>query len=759
MFLIPFICFLTSIAISKKLRAQSILNSFFILCISQYAALFLICKALALFAADWSGSLPLLPVLTTCMLPYAAALQKDLNKDGKPYRYLKTLCIASCAVFLLEIFVMNGNSLTQNYQAEALELEDIRWEGEVEEGPHYLRITGDATLILEDVPSFARCVTIPLKQRMNSDALPYFVKLTMRDDNFPNTAITVQEKKQMGRQVDCRLCFQPYGKTHSLEIKFSKLSTPVTLKRINAASCLPFRFLSIRFFILLAAIAFVSAAIEFSWHTIRYDRKKPAHVICVGAVIAACMCLCYMFSRPGVKPYDYTDTPSTRDPYALVFDALQHGQLWLDITPDENLKQLENVYSRDQRNAAEVSPLWDYAYHDGKYYCYFGITPVLLYYEPYYLIHDKLPTLSMAITFFSVWSVLFFCLALLSAIRMFTTRPNLLLTLLSLPAATLCVGVCYMMNYGDMYHLPFVCGLCMLSICLLTGIKACMAKPLPVRMLLFFVSGASLALCAGARPSVAISAAVLIPLYLGILLNRRQKLSCRLGQAACFLAPLFAGIGGLMWYNQARFGSVFDFGAAYQLTVSDVHANRFRLSYFWGVLSHYFSIAPQHTPTFPFFEPQYGHLNNYQQFVYLEGTIGWFRYPLIVAGLLCVYPALAGDRIRCRRQITLRQRRAFLLTGIATAFLIAWLDFSAGGVNQRYLYDLAPILLLCCLAAILRTCPAAGKNRYLYLVLCAVVIVTWMFSSLYLLGITNGNLMRHCPDLYNAIEEMVMFWQ
>lgn len=761
MFFIPVICLLCAVAfvLSGDKQAHSFLKPFCLICISQYAGLFLIYRLLMRFAADFSGSLPFLALFVTCILPYAASFSKQLRPKAKLSGYLRKLYIASVAILLLELFVMNGKSLTRNYRSATIDAEEITYSGEVQQENHHLRITGDATLTLEDVPDYARCLILPLKQKLDKSSQPYIVKLSMQDDNFPDTAITVQEKKQMGRLTNCRLSFRPYGEIYSLTISFSKVTVPITLKQIQVGSRLPFRFLSLRFFILLILTALVTAVIDFSWYLLCYDRTNPVHRLITGLVIAACMLLCFAFSRPGEKAYDYSDTPSATDPYALTFDAFQKGQVWLDITPDEGLDDLENVYSPDERKDSEASVLWDYAYYDGKYYCYFGVTPVLLYYYPFYLINDKLPALSMAITFFSVWAVLFFCLAVLSAIRMFIRRPNLILTLLSLPCVTLCVGIFYMMNYGDKYHLPFVSGLCMLSICLVSGIKACMARRLPVRMILLFLSGAALALTAGARPSLALSAAVLIPLFIGILLNKRQKLSHRLGQAACFLIPLFLGIAGLMWYNRARFGSVFDFGAAYQLTVSDIHANKLRLTHLWGMLSHYFCISPQHTATFPFFEPQYGHLNNYQQFVYLEGTIGWMMYPMVAAGLLLLYPALANDRICCRSQITRRQRNGFLLTAFAATVLIAWMDFSAGGVNQRYLYDIAPLLLMCCTITILRTCPKPQNNRYPYLLLCMTVISTGLFGALYMLGITSGNLLKHCPNLYNLIEEMLMFWQ
>ncbi len=41
-------------------------------------------------------------------------------------------------------------------------------------------------------------------------------------------------------------------------------------------------------------------------------------------------------------------------------------------------------------------------------------------------------------------------------------------------------------------------------------------------------------------------------------------------QFACLIAPYIVVCAGIMWYNKARFGSLFDFGANYNLTVNDM---------------------------------------------------------------------------------------------------------------------------------------------------------------------------------------------
>lgn len=57
------------------------------------------------------------------------------------------------------------------------------------------------------------------------------------------------------------------------------------------------------------------------------------------------------------------------------------------------------------------------------------------------------------------------------------------------------------------------------------------------------------------------------PRYIG---QKRLRSRAGAGEAAAFLLPVVLVAAGLMWYNAARFGSPFDFGANYNLTGNDM---------------------------------------------------------------------------------------------------------------------------------------------------------------------------------------------
>lgn len=75
--------------------------------------------------------------------------------------------------------------------------------------------------------------------------------------------------------------------------------------------------------------------------------------------------------------------------YAYLADALIHGHTSLDLEVPPALAAMENPYDYEARSKlmSETGDyaMFDYAFYNGKYYCYFGVAPALLLYAPYQL--------------------------------------------------------------------------------------------------------------------------------------------------------------------------------------------------------------------------------------------------------------------------------------------------------------------------------------------------------------------------------------
>ena len=162
------------------------------------------------------------------------------------------------------------------------------------------------------------------------------------------------------------------------------------------------------------------------------------------------------------------------------------------------------LYDNSAREEAGISYEWDHAFKDGKYYSYFGITPIVTLYYPMYWLTHKLPTIRWAIMFYAVFAAAFTCLAEISGVTLLVRKPNFLMLCLSLPASVLAVGIFYTVQSYGMYVLPVAAAICFLMLTLWQGFSALMQQQKKWKMYVHFgLSGLALGLCAGARPSIA----------------------------------------------------------------------------------------------------------------------------------------------------------------------------------------------------------------------------------------------------------------
>ena len=97
-----------------------------------------------------------------------------------------------------------------------------------------------------------------------------------------------------------------------------------------------------------------------------------------------------------------------------------------------------------------------------------------------------------------------------------------------------------------------------------------------------------------------------------------------------------------MVYNYARFGSVFDFGNAYQITVADTSQYSFSLLKLFPAAWHYFLQPPEIDCLFPYIHPAYDDLRSYGGYIYNTINISAAAIPGISAGVLLRLAAPAG---------------------------------------------------------------------------------------------------------------------
>lgn len=553
-------------------------------------------------------------------------------------------------------------------------------------------------------------VSIGLEVSDEGNAIPYFLAEHTIE---PNTIQTKWMQPEL------------YGNAKSLKISFSmKKEDVIQITGIFINKPRPFYFNWSRISVMLIVILIVNlmnpngkvCQLEmFPW------KKEYTYLIGGTVLLSAVLLIGNVYSLR--DKYKSTLQDETAMQYSLLAKSLAHGEVYLDREVEEYLIEMDNPYDYQAREqlAEEKGKdyFWDAAYYDGKYYVYFGIFPVLIFHLPYYLItHHDLPDFIPG--FFiciGIW-IMSFRLFYIICKKWFQKIPFLLYYAYSVAFAVTC-GTGYLFQNIVVYELAILTGVFLA----ITGFDLWIEsidKGKIVSYWKLLMGSLLVALLTATRPTMFLMAVVAIPIYTELVYNNGKcviRKNCK--ALICFAIPFVIVAIGVMYYNYARFGSIFDFGANYNLTTNDMTKRGFRLgrlaSGLWGMLIQPLSLSLQ----FPFI-------------TLAPNTTAYMgqRITGYYGGVLFILPILFFTIVglkNYRKMIPNRLLKMGYLM-IATSVVIAIVDSNIAGTLMRYMYDFVWMLLVFT-GVILFTMNVAvkQKDRIMYTAFLKVVfILLWI---------------------------------
>ena len=378
--------------------------------------------------------------------------------------------------------------------------------------------------------------------------------------------------------------------------------------------------------------------------------------------------------------------------YAELARAMAHGQLYLDQEPPQWLQDMNNPYDNGARNELQKqtgeSYLFDVAYYDGHYYVYFGVVPVVLFYLPFYLVTganfpSAIGVLIMLVMFIAGCTVLLDRFA-----RYHFKRVSLGLYLLLQIPLVMCCGIIYLAKFPTFYSLPIACALAFSVWGIYFWMKGRAAE---VRWGWFLAGSLCMALVAGCRPQFVLLSCLAFPLFWRPYIKEKRILT-RKGafEFICLIAPYLVVAAGIMLYNYARFGSFFDFGANYNLTVNDMTKRGWNIGRLAPAIFAYFLQPANVVGVFPFIQPT-EFATTYMGQTIKETTFGGVFACLPILWTLAFTGPIIKMRIKARLTHTIAGVIGVLL---GSALLIALLDAEMAGILQRYYADFSFMLLI-----------------------------------------------------------------
>ncbi len=479
-----------------------------------------------------------------------------------------------------------------------------------------------------------------------------------------------------------------------------------------------------------------------------------------------------LFMKDGAAP----------DIYQNLTLALSRGKVDLNgLNPDtvdqenEGILQLQKLEHPYQWNARDgINYKWDYSFYKGKYYCYFGIVPALLCYLPVYLLTGKLLNTKVVAFLFVLLSAIFMAKLAYDIARKRKKKINSWVVVCAALGFINASMLVFNVVNNNFYEAARISALMFALLGLDLLYNAFLNKKTSgVRL---FFGALCMALAVGCRPNYILASFPALILVLNGFRNAGEDGKRTIGKTAAgkeriahyfkcifrrehypaivaFIIP-YVVIGlGLMYYNFIRFGSIFEFGARYQLTVYDVNTYSLgNLAKLPTAVYESFFQMPEVAGVFPFLTPLF-HQNDYLGYIYKLPTIGLLFFPMM--WLLFLLPW------SLKRGIKKMRDRGFVVSALVMGILSCYITTVMGGVSTGYSMDFSWLLYIPVIYILYDLYDAAKAKKITKYVLALILLmtaVTVFVTVLLCLSDGIGALRTENPEFFYKIKDMMIFW-
>ena len=483
------------------------------------------------------------------------------------------------------------------------------------------------------------------------------------------------------------------GNCKTFIVKFSdNENTPVEIQGITFNERIPFAFSALRLILYVAVLCGVYLLIKHPFAKKKYEDNKKSFKRAVALLLAVMMefgCFLMVFATFGTDGLLPSKTQGNQMTKELV-DAFEAGHLYLTDTPSDELLALDNPYDYSERGTKDVDAKWDHLLYNGKYYSYYGIAPVLLFFLPFHLITGYYASSALSILFFCLMGILFLSLLFMEYTDRFCRKMPLgMLTAAYITVLVSC-GVWFSLCYNLFYEIAqssgfmFTCGGFWLLM------RSGIFDDTPIKKPTLAAATSMLSLAVLSRPTCAVYCVTgLIFIWIGLKKQMaddgvKKPFSKNCIKYLCAALIPFAVFGGIQCvYNFLRFGSPFDFGIQYSLTINDFTQSQFYGDFFNISFYNYILAFPVIKAEFPFIFSGFERLGvNGYYFLANENAIGIFWRALPSFGLFGIVPAFKSLKKEDRKKLLLTIIPVSILAPLAIIFSI-W----ESGYGVRYCVD------------------------------------------------------------------------
>ncbi len=556
------------------------------------------------------------------------------------------------------------------------------------------------------------------------------------------------------------------GEISRLKIRFkAKDNDIVTVKDVSINTPIPFRFSIIRLIAILmfALLKYILCDSERFSRPLGEDFKLcalSARIVTVLFIIIAFLLVLSQRSD-GLKNINkdfLTDSGNqiTKD----IVDAFEHKQVSMLEKVDPRLEALDNPYDPSQRDG--ISYPWDHLYYNGKYYSYYGIATVFLLFLPYHLITGHYFPSQWAVFLFGALGIYFLYKFYIEYMKEFFKDISINLVLMGLVMIQLISGIWFCFPTPNFYEIAQTSGFMFCAGGFFFLMRSGVIGGKKISLPYIAASSVMFALGVLSRPTLALYCiCALIFIYAGVLKIKKTGEKNIYSFLCAAIIPFIIFGAVQMIYNFARFGSPFDFGIEYSLTINDFVNAQYH-SHFVGIgLYNFLAALPSFEETFPFisFPVKLFQPNGYY-FVANYTAVGllWLALPIF-------------SYIYSRRAYLMSENEnkklygALIFAVCIAAPVIIMASVWESGYAARYRVDFACQILIGALTVafiIYGGCKNDGVKKILTKALFASVVICFVlnFAQIYSFTTDLGGFNHSALDKYMfMLERAFEFWR
>lgn len=425
-----------------------------------------------------------------------------------------------------------------------------------------------------------------------TDETGYYYRMKIIDSQFIS-----------GSENSCYSMVHLSGETGTARFRFSGLDekNSCVIESIELNKKIPFDVIYSRVLIIVIFGTFIYACLKSQTMRSPVCSNRKICNIALTAVtsLSVCCIICMVISK--IPHGEFIDrfrlTQGDQLTQELVL-AFENGQVNLLDMPDEKLLEMENPYDTASRYYNDIPVLWDHSLYNGKYYSYYGIAPLIIF-LPYHLITGYFFPTDIAVMIFSCVGTVFLALFYDKLVKRWFDSIPVAVYISGLVILLASCGIWFSAGRPKFYECAIASGF----MCVTAGAYL-LIKSEKIKLLNIAGSSLLFGLAVMCRPTLVLYALCAFVYHILSVKESAKKLSYSI---SAFIPLMIIGTVQ-MWYNYARFDSVFDFGIQYSLTVSDFTHTEFHVHQMLIGVYNFIFASPAFIPEYPFVKTPFSQL-------------------------------------------------------------------------------------------------------------------------------------------------------